>query len=115
LILYVCDNNNGNIINFEKILFGGYNQLIKGYQITKKNVFSGGIREQKNFGLGVRQQKRLGTAVLDHHITVDKYFIRVPFYGHAMKIHELYHYYHYHYYSYKHLCANSFLHLTPYN
>ena len=36
LILFVCDNNNRNIINLEKIilgLFGEYNQLIspKGY------------------------------------------------------------------------------------
>jgi len=35
LILFECNNNNCN--NLEKlILLRGYNQLIKGYQITKK-------------------------------------------------------------------------------
>jgi len=50
LILYVCDNNNYNIINLEKlILFGGYKQLIKGYQITKKKC-SAGVSAKKIFG-----------------------------------------------------------------
>src|SRR6218665_431718 len=55
LILYVCDDNNCNtgLINFEKLIsLGGYNQLFKGYQITK-NVFLTEIF----FSLGVRLQK----------------------------------------------------------
>jgi len=37
IFLFVGDNNNCNITNLGKvILFGGYNQLIKCYQSTKK-------------------------------------------------------------------------------
>jgi len=38
----LCDNNSGNTISLEKfILLGGYNQLIKGCQITVKKLFNG--------------------------------------------------------------------------
>ena len=47
------DINNCNRINLEKlILLGGYNQLVKGYQITKKMFmisFSGGVPTQIKF------------------------------------------------------------------
>ena len=65
MILYVCDNNNSNIINLETFIsLGGYNQLIKGYQITKKS-FSKGYEQKRNVSLGVRQQKMLRTADVD--------------------------------------------------
>ena len=57
MILYVCDNNNCNIINLEKLIFLGWcNQLIKGYEIIKES-FSDGVRAQKIFSLGYDNKK----------------------------------------------------------
>ena len=58
MILYVCDNNNCNIINLEKlILYVGYNQLIKGYQITKNKFFLRGMRTNKILVWGYDNKK----------------------------------------------------------
>ena len=50
------------------ILLGGYNKLVKGYQITKKAFMiscSDGVRTQIKLLFGVQPEKRLGTAAVE--------------------------------------------------
>jgi len=74
LILFVCNNINCNMRNLEKfILLGGYNQLIKGYQITKNKTFrisfSDGVPMQINLFGGITKRK-VGNRCITLHCRV---------------------------------------------